>query len=335
MCRVTVSPGYRPPLDPYDTQQAIACIKEAFPGALAPALGLTRVSAPLFVAAGTGLNDDLDGCQHPVAFEIPDAGLRAEVVHSLAKWKRAALMRWGFPPGRGVYADMNAIRREERLDALHSAYVDQWDWEQVITREERTLEYLKQTARTVVEAVCAAGEQVRQLYPALKPRPCREPAFVTAQELEDRWPGLSPACREERFVRTHGTACVLQIGGRLRSGRRHGSRAPDYDDWSLNCDILFWHEPLSCAMELSSMGIRVDGAVLKRQLADAGCEERSTLPFHRMLLAGELPLTIGGGVGQSRLCMLLLGCAHIGEVQSALWDAETLRVCRDAGIPLL
>ena len=231
---------------------------------------------------------------------------------------------------------MNAIRRDEELDNLHSIYVDQWDWEKVITAQERTLPCLQETVRDIVDAVCATADELRWKFPELKAiRLVREPTFITTQELEDLYPDLTPRERENAFTRQHGTVCIMQIGGTLKSGIRHDGRAPDYDDWTLNCDILFWHKPLGCALELSSMGIRVDRDALLRQLDAAGCPERAELPFHKMLLEGKLPLTMGGGIGQSRLCMLLLGKAHIGEVQVSLWDDETLETCRNALVQLL
>ena len=285
---------------------------------------------------GSGLNDDLNGVERPVSFDVPCLDERAEVVHSLAKWKRYALAEYGFRPGQGLVTDMNAIRRDEELDNLHSIYVDQWDWEKVITAKDRTLPFLQETVRDIVDAVCSTADELRWKFPELKAiRLTREPTFITTQELEDLYPDLTPKERENAFTRAHGTVCIMQIGGQLKSGIRHDGRAPDYDDWTLNCDILFWHKALGCALELSSMGIRVDPAAMTRQLEAAGCPERAELPFHKMLLEGKLPLTMGGGIGQSRLCMLLLGKAHIGEVQVSLWDAETKAVCERAGVQLL
>ena len=281
------------------------------------------------------MNDNLNGVERPVSFDIKDAGKTAEVVHSLAKWKRLALGKYGFPAGKGLYTDMNAIRRDEELDNLHSVYTDQWDWEKVITREQRTLDYLKDTVRAEVGAVCETAAAVREKYPQIAFTPDPEVSFVTTQELEDAYPSLTPKERENAYLAEHHTAFIMQIGGRLRSGAKHDGRAPDYDDWSLNGDILFWNELLGCAFEISSMGIRVDAAALDRQLSAAGDDDRRDLPFHRAVLADELPLTMGGGIGQSRLCMLLLEKAHIGEVQASVWDPETERVCREAGVILL
>ena len=336
MNTVYIPEGYRPCLNSYDTQLAIGMTKRLFADVLAGELNLRRVSAPLFVEASTGLNDDLNGVERPVSFSIKATGTQAQVVHSLAKWKRQALKRYDFHVGNGLYTDMNAIRRDEDMDNLHSIYVDQWDWEKVITAKDRTLPFLQETVRDIVDAVCSTADELRWKFPELKAiRLTREPTFITTQELEDLYPDLTPKERENAFTRAHGTVCIMQIGGQLKSGIRHDGRAPDYDDWTLNCDILFWHKALGCALELSSMGIRVDPAAMTRQLEAAGCPERAKLPFHKMLLEGKLPLTMGGGIGQSRLCMLLLGKAHIGEVQVSLWDAETKAVCERAGVQLL
>lgn len=336
MSKVFIPEGYRAPLSVYELQRAIEFIKSNFQTNLSNALNLRRVSAPLFVEEASGLNDNLNGYERPVSFDIPDVHAEAQVVHSLAKWKRLALKRYQFNVGKGLFTDMNAIRRDEVLDNLHSVYVDQWDWEKVITREERTIEYLKQTVQKIVDAVCGTLDELKWQFPALeRVRLCRETAFATAQELEDQWPALTPKERENAFAKAHGTVFIIGIGGALRSGRPHDGRAPDYDDWTLNGDLLFWNETLGCALELSSMGIRVDADALARQLSIAGCRERAALPFHKMLLTDELPLTIGGGIGQSRLCMLLLGKAHVGEVQVSLWDGETRAACAAAGVQLL
>ena len=295
MSKTSIPKNYHDLLGLYDTQRAIGIIKTIFQEKLCAALHLKRVTAPLFVLNGSGLNDDLNGVERPVSFDVPCLDERAEVVHSLAKWKRYALAEYGFRPGQGLVTDMNAIRRD-----------------------------------------CSTADELRWKFPELKAiRLTREPTFITTQELEDLYPDLTPKERENAFTRAHGTVCIMQIGGQLKSGIRHDGRAPDYDDWTLNCDILFWHKALGCALELSSMGIRVDPAAMTRQLEAAGCPERAELPFHKMLLEGKLPLTMGGGIGQSRLCMLLLGKAHIGEVQVSLWDAETKAVCERAGVQLL
>ena len=329
--------GYAPRLNLYDTQKAIGLLKRLFEDTLGGALNLRRVSAPLFVEASTGLNDDLNGVERPVTFDIPAAGRDAQVVHSLAKWKRMALHRYQFSVGEGLYTDMNAIRRDEQPDNLHSVYVDQWDWEKVLAPRDRNLEYLQRTVSTIVDAICQTQTTIRAMFPQLSPLPgiSREISFVTTQELEDRFPVLTPKEREDAWVKDHPTTFLMQIGGALKSGSPHDGRAPDYDDWTLNGDILVWNTVLGRAFELSSMGIRVDPAALDRQLSLAGCDDRRTLPFHKSLLAGELPLTGGGGIGQSRLCMQLLGKAHIGEVQASVWDEETIRVCQEAGVILL
>ena len=336
MSKTVVPQDYKSLLGLYDTQKAIGLIKTVFQEKLSLALHLNRVTAPLFVPQGSGLNDDLNGVERPVQFDVPCLNDHAEVVHSLAKWKRYALYKYGYRPGQGLVTDMNAIRRDEELDNLHSIYVDQWDWERVITKEDRTLEFLQETVRDIVDAVCATSDELRWKFPALKViRLNRDVTFFTSQELEDLYPNKTPKERENIIARAHGTVCIMQIGGKLKSGEKHDGRAPDYDDWTLNCDILFWHKTLECALELSSMGIRVDADAMRRQLEEAGCPERAELPFHKLLLNGTLPLTMGGGIGQSRLCMLLLGKAHIGEVQVSLWDDATTEICRKNQIELL
>ena len=336
MSKTVVPQDYKSLLGLYDTQKAIGLIKTIFQEKLSLALHLNRVTAPLFVPQGSGLNDDLNGVERPVRFDVPCLDDHAEVVHSLAKWKRYALYKYGYRPGQGLVTDMNAIRRDEELDNLHSIYVDQWDWERVITKENRTLEFLQETVCDIVDAVCATSDELRWKFPALKViRLNRDVTFFTSQELEDLYPNKTPKERENIITRAHGTVCIMQIGGKLKSGEKHDGRAPDYDDWTLNCDILFWHKTLECALELSSMGIRVDADAMRRQLAEAGCPERAELPFHKLLLDGTLPLTMGGGIGQSRLCMLLLGKAHIGEVQVSLWDDATTEICRKNQIELL
>ena len=335
MNKTYIPAGYRPVLDAYDTQRAIAYIKNTFQQEFAQALNLKRVSAPLFVTDASGLNDNLNGYERPVSFDVPAIGEEAEVVHSLAKWKRLALKRYGFSVGNGLYTDMNAIRRDESLDNIHSIYVDQWDWEKIITRETRTLDYLCLIVRSIVDAICDTCDRLRVRFPQLTTALSRDVTFITTQELEDLYPDMTGSQRETAFLREHKTAFIMQIGGKLRSGKPHDGRAPDYDDWSLNGDLFFWDDVLDRALEISSMGIRVDAESLDRQLTVSGCDDRRTLPFHKMLLADELPLTIGGGIGQSRLCMLMMGCCHIGEVQSSIWDAETVRLCEEAGVPLL
>ena len=336
MSNCYIPAGYRCPLYGYDMQRAIEFVKSSFQENLKLALNLRRVSAPLFVDRNSGLNDNLNGVERPVSFDIPAVeGAVGEVVHSLAKWKRLALKRYGFYPGNGLYTDMNAIRRDERLDNIHSIYVDQWDWEKVITRENRNEDYLKYTVRSIVGAVCDTCDALRRAFPQLNVKLQREVTFITTQELEDMYPELAPSQRETEFLRLYKTVFLMQIGGKLRSGKPHDGRAPDYDDWSLNGDILMWNDVLGRAFEISSMGIRVDEESLDRQLKLAGCEERRELPYHQMLLKGQLPLTIGGGIGQSRLCMLMIGCCHIGEVQVSLWDQGTMETCEEAGVHLL
>ena len=322
-------------MDEYDTQRAIAFIKHTFQEEFAGALNLKRVSAPLFVTEESGLNDNLNGYERPVGFDIPAVGTDAQVVHSLSKWKRLALKRYNFSIGNGLYTDMNAIRRDEDLDNIHSIYVDQWDWEKIITKDNRNLDYLKLIVRAIVRAICDTNDRLHVRFPQLRVELEREVSFVTTQELEDLYPDLTGSQRESAYLKEHKTACIMQIGGKLRSGKPHDGRAPDYDDWNLNCDLFFWDEVLGRALEISSMGIRVDAEALDRQLTEAGCDDRRELPFHKMLLNNELPLTIGGGIGQSRLSMLMMGCAHIGEVQSSIWDAETIAACEKNGIRLL
>ncbi len=321
--------------DVYRTQKAIAFIKETFQARLAAALNLKRVSAPLFVEEGSGLNDNLNGYERPVTFDIPAVGTCGQVVHSLAKWKRLALKEYHFYVGNGLYTDMNAIRRDEDLDNIHSIYVDQWDWEKVITREERTLEYLEKTVQSIVNVICDTNDLLKVDFPEFSVDLERRVFCVTSSELERMYPTLTPKMRENAIAKKYGTVLISQIGGKLASGEPHDGRAPDYDDWELNGDILFYNKVLDRAFEISSMGIRVDEESLSRQLDERGCNDRRELPFHKMLLSGELPLTIGGGIGQSRLCMLMMGCAHIGEVQSSIWDKETVEGCRAAGIRLL
>ena len=335
MNKVYVPSGYRPQLDAYNTQRAIEYIKRTFQAEFASALHLKRVSAPLFVTEGSGLNDNLNGYERPVSFDVPAIGVDAQVVHSLAKWKRLALKRYRFNIGDGLYTDMNAIRRDEELDNVHSIYVDQWDWEKIITRETRNLDYLKLIVSSIVGAICDTNDRLRVRVPQLTTELCRRVSFVTSQELEDMYPDMTGSEREYAYLKEHKTAFIMQIGGKLRSGKPHDGRAPDYDDWQLNGDLFFWDDVLDRALEISSMGIRVDADSLDRQLTLAGCDDRRALPFHRMLLNDELPLTIGGGIGQSRLWMLMMGWAHIGEVQSSIWDEETMRICEENGIPLL
>lgn len=335
MNSIYIPDGYKPRLSLYEAQRAIEFIKHTFQKRLKGALNLKRVSAPLFVDEGSGINDDLNGVERPVGFDVPAVGADGQVVHSLAKWKRLALKRYDFYVGNGLYTDMNAIRRDEELDNIHSIYVDQWDWEKVISPDERNMDYLKSVVRLIVGAVCDTNDLLKHEFPELDAALSREVHFVSAQELEDEYPELTPRERENETAKKYRTVFISGIGGALKSGKPHDGRAPDYDDWTMNGDIIFYNDVLSRAFEVSSMGIRVDEESLERQLKLAGCEDRKNLPFHRMLLNGELPLTIGGGIGQSRLCMLMMCAAHIGEVHASLWDERTRSECEKAGIRLL
>lgn len=335
MNNVYIPEGYECPLTIYEMQRAIDFIKKVFPYHLSSELNLKRVSAPLFVDEASGLNDNLNGYERAVSFDVPAAGKNGQVVHSLAKWKRYALKRYDFYEGKGLYTDMNAIRRDEELDNIHSIYVDQWDWEKIIKKEDRNIEYLKETVQKIVDAVCDTWGQLKNEFPVLSTQLTREIKFITSQELEDMYPSLTPSERETEIVKEYKTVFLMQIGGKLKSGKPHDGRAPDYDDWELNGDILFWNDLLKRAFEISSMGIRVDEKSLDRQLTISGCDDRRTLPFHKSLLNGELPLTMGGGIGQSRLCMLMIGTAHIGEVHASMWDEATKEACEKAGIMLL
>ena len=336
MSKVFIPDGYKSSLGRYDTQAAIEFIKSTFVRHFTNALNLRRVSAPLFVSESSGLNDNLNGVERPVSFDIPDAdNAQAQVVHSLAKWKRMALKKYDFKVGKGLYTDMNAIRRDEELSNVHSVYVDQWDWCKVISKQDRNTDYLKQTVKLIVNALCDTLEEVKDKYPSLGTEICRDVKFITTQELEDMYPDKTPKERENIIAKEFKTVFIMQIGDLLKSGEKHDGRAPDYDDWALNGDIIIWNDVLKSAFEISSMGIRVDEKSLAEQLKKAGCEGRSELPFHKALLAGELPLTIGSGIGQSRVCMLLLGKAHIGEVQCSLWDKKTLEACENAGVQIL
>lgn len=335
MSKVTKPVDYKSVLSVYDTQIAIGFIRRTFEDNLALNLNLKRVSAPLFVEPASGLNDDLNGIERAVEFDVLETKKNAQIVHSLAKWKRMALYKYEFPVGEGLYTDMNAIRRDEEMDNLHSIYVDQWDWEKVIERSDRTIEQLKATVESIVNAICNTMDKVKERYPDLKGDLSRDVTFITTQELEDRYPNLSSKERENEYTREHKTVFIMQIGDVLKSGSRHDGRAPDYDDWTLNGDILFWDDVLGCALEISSMGIRVDEKSLDEQLTKAKADNRRKLSFHKALLEGKYPLTMGGGIGQSRLCMLLLEKAHVGEVQVSIWDEGTTMECNEAGIKLL
>lgn len=336
MNTVIVPEGYKSSLDLYETQKAIALTKRIFQDNLAGMLDLQRVSAPLMVVESTGLNDGLNGVERPVSFDIPAVKGTASIVHSLAKWKRMALAKYGFSAGRGLYTDMNAIRRdEETLDNIHSVYVDQWDWEKIITKEQRNEEYLHTVVDTIVNCICDTQEALMNIYPVLKNKLDRKVTYISSEELLRKYPGKTPKERELYAAREYKTVFISQIGGALSDGTVHDGRAPDYDDWSLNGDIIFYNELLDIPFEVSSMGIRVDRESLLSQLHIRGCDDWANKPFHKALLNGELPLTIGGGIGQSRLCMLIMNKAHIGEVQSSVWDEETLRICSENGIELL
>ncbi len=335
MSKILIPDGYSSILSSYDTQTAIGLMHTTFEKKLSKALNLKRVSAPLFVDAQSGLNDDLNGVERAVAFDIKETGSIAQVVHSLAKWKRVALMQYGFENGEGIWTDMNAIRRDEEMDNLHSIYVDQWDWERIITKEDRKIGFLKSIVKKIVKAICDTQTIIKKAYPDLKTKLTRNVTFISTQQLENLYPALTTKEREIAFTKEHKTVFISKIGGVLRSGQKHDGRAPDYDDWNLNGDILFWSDVLNTAVEISSMGIRVDRDALEKQLRKAGCEDRKNLPFHRMLIEGKLPFTIGGGIGQSRLSMLLLEKAHIGEVQVSIWDDYTKKRAADAGIKLL
>ena len=327
---------YENKLDVISTEVAIKYVKDLFEKRLAHHLNLMRISAPLYVRKSSGLNDDLNGVERPVSFDlksIPEEEM--QIVHSLAKWKRMALKRYNIGYGKGIYTDMNAIRRDEDLDNLHSSYVDQWDWEKIIEKKDRNLGYLKMTVEHIIKALKETEKELNIVFENLEPVIHDDIHFITTQELEDLYPDLTPKQREYEITKLHKTVCIMQIGDKLKSGQPHDGRAPDYDDWSLNADIMIYYPILDIAVEISSMGIRVDAKTLKAQLAKAGCEERKNLPFHQMLLNHELPLTIGGGIGQSRICLLLLNKAHIGEVQVSQWDDETIEICRKNHIHLL
>jgi len=327
---------YKPIMGIRETEIAIKYIKDLFENTLAEVLNLTRVSAPLFVCSQTGLNDNLNGVERPVSFDVKHMdGCTVEIVHSLAKWKRAALKRYGFTRGEGIYTDMNAIRRDEEMDNLHSIYVDQWDWEKVIGPEERNIDTLKAVVRDIFSVFKKVEDKVVERFPVLKKQLPDEISFITTQELEDRYPDLTPKEREDRITEERKAVFIMQIGGKLKSGKKHDGRAPDYDDWELNGDILFLYPVLNKAVEMSSMGIRVDAESLDRQLKLAGCEDRRNLPYHRDVLEGKLPQTVGGGIGQSRICMFFLGKAHIGEVHASVWPEEMVQACEKMGIQLL
>ena len=336
MGQLILPEGYTPQIDYMESQRAIKKIKDFFQQELAYGLKLRRVSAPLFVAPETGLNDNLNGVERTVSFTVKDMDEKeVEIVQSLAKWKRMALGRYGFKPGTGLYTDMNAIRRDEELDNLHPIYVDQWDWEKVIRREDRTTEYLHETVVTLYNALKNLNDFVNRHYNELRTDLPNEIFFITSQELEDLYPDLDPKAREDAITKEKRAVFIEKIGGALKSGKKHDGRAPDYDDWELNGDIILWNDILESAFEISSMGIRVDEKAMDRQLAIAGADDRREMDFHRMILKGELPCTIGGGIGQSRLCMYFLRKAHIGEVQASIWPEDMVRACEENDIFLL
>ena len=328
---------YDPKLSIRETQEAIRYIRETFQDEFGKEMGLNRVSAPMYVEKSSGINDNLNGYEKPVSFTMKDMpGETIEVVHSLAKWKRMALKKYGFGLHEGLYTNMNAIRKDEDLDNFHSSYVDQWDWEKVISKDERNEKTLKETVELIFKVVKHMEHEVWYKFPNAVYHLPDKIHFITSQELEDKYPELEDAKdRENAICKELGCVFVMQIGDVLKSGKRHDGRAPDYDDWKLNGDILFWYEPLQCALELSSMGIRVDEDSMVEQLKKAGDEERLKLQYHKMILNKELPYTIGGGIGQSRLCMLLLGKAHVGEVQASIWPDEMLKKCEENGIHIL
>lgn len=336
MYTTMIPDGYKPRISTRETEKAIKFVKDAFQRNFIKNFGFERVSAPLFVKSGTGVNDDLNGVERPVKFDISaQGGVQAEIVHSLAKWKRIALKRYGFRNGEGIYTDMNAIRRDDKCDNQHSIYVDQWDCEMVISKEQRNHDFLKMVVTRIVGAIADTLEQTKAQFPAIDLNIKRNVTFITAQQARDRYPELEGHMRERELAREYGTVFLMNIGGALSDGKPHDGRSPDYDDWSLNGDIIFWDEVLGDSIEISSMGIRVDAESLRQQLEIAGAQDRLNHEYHRQVISGELPLTIGGGIGQSRLCMLLLQKAHIGEVQVSIWPDEMREVCEKAGIVLL
>ena len=334
MCLV-IPERYESSLGVIETQQAIKDLKDFFENRLGEMLKLTRVSSPLFVLPETGTNDNLNGVEKPVSFEVPHLRKDAEIVHSLAKWKRVALKKYGFSVGRGLYTDMNVIRKDEELDNLHSLYVDQWDWELIINKEDRTMKTLKKVVKSLYKVFKETEEHVHMIYPEVECVLPEEITFITTQELLDMYPNLTPKEREDAIVREKKAVFLMQIGKVLSNGEKHDGRSPDYDDWDLNGDILFYNPVLDNAIELSSMGIRVDEKALERQLKLANCEDRKELDYHKALLEGKLPYTIGGGIGQSRICMFFLNKAHIGEVQVGIWPQEMVEECAKSGIVLL
>lgn len=335
MEQIKIPDGYHSDLNLHDTQVAIKTVKDFFQQRLSQKLNLLRVSAPIFVSPSSGLNDNLNGVERPVSFDIKGQDENAEIVHSLAKWKRYALKKYGFAHGEGLYTDMVAIRRDEDLDNIHSVYVDQWDWEKIISKEERTMETLINTVRSIYSVLRKTEKYMAVQYDYIEEILPKEIAFVSTQELVDMYPDLTPKEREYKIVKEKGAVFLMQVGKTLSNGERHDGRAPDYDDWELNGDIIVYYPVLDIALELSSMGIRVDEDALRRQLKEAGCEERAEMDFQKALLNGKLPYTVGGGIGQSRICMFYLRKAHIGEVQSSIWPDDVLEEAASRGVYLL
>ncbi|MTI66025.1 MAG: aspartate--ammonia ligase [Firmicutes bacterium] len=333
--KLIIPKEYKPKLNLRETEVAIKKVKDYFEDTLSERLNLTRVSAPLFVKGESGLNDNLNGVEQPVSFEVEEDKSRAEIVHSLAKWKRMALYRYGFNPKEGLYADMNAIRTSETLDNIHSIYVDQWDWEKIITKEDRSESKLKEIVKNIYSVFKQTEEYVESIYPHIEGILPKDISFITTQELEELYPDLTPKEREHAIAKEKGAVFIMQIGGLLDSGIKHDGRSPDYDDWKLNGDIIFWFPTLDIGLELSSMGIRVDSDSLQKQLEFEDCEDRKKYDYHKMIIEDELPLTIGGGIGQSRICMFFLQKAHIGEVQSSIWSDDMIEKCKKGNIELL
>lgn len=333
---INIPKDYKSPLTIRETEAAIKTVKDFFERTLSANLNLTRVSAPIFLPPETGLNDNLNGTERPVEFGIREQDERkVEIVHSLAKWKRHALKRYEFKHGEGLYTDMNAIRRDEDTDNVHSIFVDQWDWERVISKDERNVDTLKEVVKQIYRSLEETEDYMSNIYPYIKKSLPQDICFVTTSELEEKYPDKTPKEREYLAVKEHGAIFLMQIGDKLKNGEPHDGRAPDYDDWSLNGDIIVYYPLLDMALELSSMGIRVDEKALEEQLMKAGCEDRKNLPFQKAILEGKLPYTIGGGIGQSRICMFFLKKAHIGEVQSSIWTDETMQAAKKAGLQIL
>lgn len=335
MYQLKINDSYNSALNLRDTQRAIKLCKDTFERRLAKVIGLERITAPLVVWGNSGINDDLNGVERKVNFDLKEMEGEAEIVQSLAKWKRMALYLYGFNAGEGLYTDMNAVRRDDLVDNLHSVFVDQWDWEKVILPEQRNEVFLEETVSKIAHAIYLAQELVKADFPQLTQKINPNVYFITSQELEDKYPDLTPEEREIEITREHKTVFIKKIGGLLNSGIRHGGRAPDYDDWELNGDLFVWSNAFNSAIEVSSMGIRVDSDSLKKQLKESGCEDRLKYAYHKGIEDGTLPLTIGGGIGQSRLCMLILEKVHIGEVQASVWPEEMVEICRQKGVNLL